>query len=493
MNRPCRLLVVLAGLLFSTPAYAGGFFLPVRGARALSHGGATVVSGDDLNAQWSNPATLWRSSARVAAWVDFGIINLNATFQRANLQQVIDWDDRYPNGFPKVSSNQWFPDPSFAIGSNFGLKQWMFVLGVYGPYAGTTSWPNDDPRCPAGQSAADCATQCYQDPGSCQWNLGPQRYSLIKPDRLLLHYQVSVAYRPIKQLSFGVGVFLASFMMTERMKISAYPGIFGWAEDPTLDATIELKATDWVRPGAVIGVWGRPVKWLELGISYLTPLSVGAKGTIHVRLPSSYYFNDVSVSGDKIRLETDFPMILRAGVRYVHPKELFDVELQVNWENWGTHDAIVVKPREQILFTNVPGLGTYRVKTFTVREDFHDTVSVHLGTSFKAYKDYLQVRAGYFWEMGAVPDQTYTVQVIDSDKHGVGFGVSGQYWKMRLDVTYAYIHLNNRNITTSEKRQINPLYEEDTGPYVEGRPTIVGNGRHTAHYHIVALSLSLKY
>lgn len=474
-------------------ARAAGFFLPVRGARALSHGGATVVSGDDLNAQWSNPATLFRSAARVAAWVDFAAINLNASFRRANLDEVMAWDDRYPQGFPEVTSNAWFPDPAFAVGSNFGLAQWMFVLGVYGPYAGTTSWPDDDPRCPAGQSASGCATQCYQDPGSCQWNLGPQRYNMIQPEQMLLKYQLSAAYRPIPKLSVGVGLYVASFRMKERLKISAYPGIFGWAEDPTLDALIELDAADWAKVGAVFGVWGKPLPWLELGAAFETPLSLDAKGTLRVRLPSNYYFGDVTVTGDKIRLQTDFPLSLRVGARYVDPKDRFDVELMASWEHWSTHKSIVVTPREEIRFENVPGLGTYRVKTFTVAEDFHDTVSVHLGGSVKVIPKWLELRAGYFFELGAIPNRTYNVQVIDNDKHGAAFGVSVRYWKMRFDVAYAYIYLADRTVTNSEKRQINPLYEEDTGPYVQGRPTIVGNGSHRAHYHVLAASVSFAY
>lgn len=493
----CSLLLLMLllgeGVLLPAEARAGGFFLPVRGARALSHGGAVFASGDDLNAMWSNPATLFRSSAKVAVWLDFALINLGATFHRTDHAQVLAYDDRYVGGFPKVSSNTWFPDPALAVGSNFGLKKFMFVVGVYGPYAGMSSWPNDDAKCSPGQTSAACATQCFADPGSCDWNRGPQRYSLIKPQRLLLSYQLSVSYRPIPEFSVGAGLFLASFMMKERMKISAYPGIFGWAEDPSLDALIELDAQDWVKVGAVVGVWGRPVKWLELGISYTTPLKVKATGTLHVRLPSHYYFSDTSVTGDKIQIDTNFPMALRLGARYVHPKGLFDVELGFTWENWSVHRAIVVRPTETIQFENVPGLGSYRVKTFTVRESFHDTVSVHLGSSVKAYKEILEVRAGYFFELGAIPNRTYTVQTIDGNKHGLGLGLSARFWRMRLDVSYGLVMLANRTVTNSEKRQVNPLYEEDTGPYVSGRPTIVGNGQHTARYHILAMSLSFKY
>jgi len=481
------------GVCASGDARAGGFFLPVRGARALSHGGAVFASGDDLSAMGSNPATLFRSEALVNVFVDFALINLGARFLRAYEPLVQAFDDRYAGGFPRVSSNAWFPDPSLAVGSSFGLKKLMFALGVYGPYAGTLSWPDDDPRCASGQSASACATQCYTDPGSCDWNLGPQRYSLIRPQRTLLFYQLSVSYRPIPDLSLGAGLFLASFLMKERMKISAYPGIFGWAEDPSLDALIEIDAKDWVRVGAVFGVWGRPLPWLELGISYTTPLKIQAEGTLNVRLPSHYYFSDTTVTGDKIRIDTDFPMSLRVGARYVHPKGLFDVELGVTWENWSVHRAIVVRPAETIQFENVPGLGSYRVKTFTVRETFHDTVSLHLGTAVQAYKKILEVRAGYFFELGAIPDRTYTVQTIDGNKHGMGLGISARFWKLRLDVSYGLVLLAKRNVTNSEKRQVNPLYEEDTGPYVDGRPTIVGNGRHTARYHILAMSLSLKH
>ena len=452
-----------------------------------------MASGDDLNAMWSNPATLFRSKGLVVVWGDLGLINLDTSFKREESGLVSSLDDRYPSGFPKVTSSVWFPDPALAIGSDFGLRQWMFVLGVYGPYAGATRWPDDDPRCGPGQSASACATQCYQDPGSCSWNLGPQRYSLIEPERSLLHYQATAAFRPMDRLAVGAGIFLASFMMRERMKISAYPGIFGWAEDPALDALIELKANDYTRVGAVLGVWGQPLPYLELGLAFSTPLEVRAKGTLSVRLPSHYYFGDVTVTGDKIAVEMSFPMVLRAGARYLHPSKLFDLELQLSWEHWSTHRAVVVRPRETIQFTDVPGLGAYRVKAFTVRESYNDTVSLHLGGSVKAYRELLELRAGYFFELGAIPDRTYGVQTIDGDKHCAALGVSLQRWGLRLDVTYAFVHLMDRTVTRSEKRQVNPLYEEDTGPYVDGRPTIIGNGRYQARYHIVAASLSYRY
>jgi long-subunit fatty acid transport protein len=111
------------------------------------------------------------------------------------------------------------------------------------------------------------------------------------------------------------------------------------------------------------------------------------------------------------------------------------------------------------------------------------------------WNPYIQLRAGYFYENGAVPTKTMTVATFDANKHAMTFGISGQYWKFRFDFTYVFILYNTVIVTDSIKRQVNPLYEEDAlkGEYKQGEPTMVGNGRYAMAMHIIAFTLSFLY
>ena len=142
--------LIAVGIFWSQSLWAGGLVLPFRGARAMSHGGAFVVSADNLNSMWYNPATLFRSSSWIAATVDIGLLKLDGEFRRADNALVIARDPQFQNGFNTVkNSGGWFFDPAFAVGSNFTLKNFMFAFGVYGPYASAKlKFPENGPPAP---------------------------------------------------------------------------------------------------------------------------------------------------------------------------------------------------------------------------------------------------------------------------------------------------------------------------------------------------------
>ena len=132
--------LVLALVALTSQAHAGSLYLPERGARALSMGGAFVGGADDLNAQWLNPAALMRLGDGFHLYLDFGLIFSDQSFDRADDPEVMRKDPLYASGFPTVTDDGGpLPDPSLGIATNFGLKDWMFALGAYGPYAGTNS------------------------------------------------------------------------------------------------------------------------------------------------------------------------------------------------------------------------------------------------------------------------------------------------------------------------------------------------------------------
>ncbi|MFO0751081.1 MAG: outer membrane protein transport protein [Myxococcota bacterium] len=442
-------------------ARAGAFYLPERGARALSLGGAFVAGADDMNAQWMNPAGLLRLKHGFDLYLDLAVITSDQTFDRADDAEVMRKDPLYADGFPTASDKGGpFPDPSLGVASNFGLDDWMFALGVYGPYAGTNKWDDD----------------------------GPQRYSLSNLSAVELFAQLSVAWRPTKTLSLGIGLQWIVTSLTQRLTISTYPGVFGWSEERDLDALAEVKADDAFTPCANFGVIWSPVDLLDIGLSAQLPAHAAPAGKLKVRKPSSFYFSDSDVVGDNIEVGLDFPLILRLGLR-LHDEDLWSVELAGVYEGWSVDDTIDVAPgKGGIAFTNVPGIGTYTVKPFAIDVQYKDVISVRLGGSFRPGNGPVTFRAGGYYESGAPPDRTLTVLDIDGDKIGLGLGATFHLGTFTIDIAGAWIDTFERTVTNSDKTQVNPIFDADPKPYADSGPSTVGNGTYKVTNFIAALT-----
>lgn len=473
--------LALSTALSATAAHAGAFYLPERGSRALSLGGAFIAGADDLNAQWLNPAALTRlSDNSLSLYLDFGLIFSDQRFLRQDDPEVRRKDPTLSDGFPEVSDiGGPFPDPSLAIASNFGLSDWVFALGVYGPYAGTNTWPED----------------------------GPQRYSVINLQALELFVQLSAAWRPNPHISVGAGLQWVTTGIKQRLKISAYPGVFGWAEQRDLDVLAEVDVSDPFSLSGTFGLLVTPTSGaatstpddprtgldLDIGLSVQLPVSAAATGKLRVQKPGHYYFSGTEIEGDRIGLTLDFPWILRGGLR-LYDQGRWSVELAAVYELWSTLDEIPVTPGEGgIAFVGVPGIGRYEVKPFSLDIAYEDVLSLRLGASLTPGEGPLTIRAGTFFETGAPPSKTLSVLDIDGDKLGLTVGGTLALGRFQIDLAFAWISTFERTVTDSTKAQVNPIYLADPQPYDETGPHIVSNGTYSATNFILATTLSAGF
>lgn len=458
--------LALAASVQVRAAHAGAFYLPERGARALSLGGAFIAGADDLNAQWLNPAALTRLSGDLSLYLDLGLIFSDQAYRRMDDAEVMRKDPTYAAGFPTVhDEGPPFPDPSLGVASNFGLEDFVFALGAYGPYAGTNEWPED----------------------------GPQRYSLINLQAVEFFVQLSAAWRPSKHLAVGIGLQWVLTTIKQRLKISSYPGVFGWPEQRDLDVLAEVDVVDAFSPSANVGVLVTPLTGFDIGLSAQLPVSAEAEGKLKVQKPGHYYFSTTEIVGDQITVGLDFPLILRLGLR-AYEEGLWSIELAGVYEMWSALDVIPVAPGgEGIAFVGVPGIGTYHVKPFDIRMDYEDVISARLGGWWAPGAGDFTLRAGCFYESGAPPDQTLTVLDIDGDKIGIAAGGTVRLGDFSIDLTVAWIDTFERAVTNTIKAQVNPIYDADDEPYGESEPSYVGNGRYSATNFIVATTLSAEF
>ena len=173
-------------------AFAGGMFLPFRGARATGRAGAFTAGVDDASALYYNPAGM----ADIDDWsflVDGALI-----LQRAGYDRV----DSGGNPQPHVDGQMnILPLPTIAL--TWKPRQikgrWVtFGLGVWVPYLGVNSWPEN----------------------------GPQRYSNISINGSLLGVvELAASFRIKDWLWVGVGLQNIILHFHSRLMLPAVEGL----------------------------------------------------------------------------------------------------------------------------------------------------------------------------------------------------------------------------------------------------------------------------
>ena len=157
-------------------ARAGGFEIPDTGARAAGRGGAFTVGASDLTALHYNPGALAKFRGTTFLY-NHSLVFHNTRFQRAPLSDA--WGADAGTEFPEASNGErLFPLGLFAVlATDFGLENWTFAAGVYGPSAvGKHNYP------------------AY----------GPQSFMLTNMDIVMAYYTLGAAWK-LRDV-FGIGL-----------------------------------------------------------------------------------------------------------------------------------------------------------------------------------------------------------------------------------------------------------------------------------------------
>lgn len=460
---PTWLARVQAALLLTLPATAGagGFEHPDNGARAVGRGGAFVVGASDLTALQHNPGALSRlGGTRIL--LHHNLVFHRTAFDRAPLAE--GWGDYagldpLPDAAAEEDQKSLFAlGGFFALSSDFGLDDWVFALGVYGP----------------------------SSVGSHQYDpYGPTSFMLTDLEVLLLYYTAAVAWQIPEK--FGVGLSL-QYVDMPKMKYglvvdaattSQLDPIPRAMDSTQLEATLDLE--DRFAFTAQIGMWWRPVRWLEVGAAgRVIPIQLEAKGGVSVDKP------ELVSEAVSARLPLTLPATARGGVRYIHEvggQEVFDIEANVHWEGWSSIDAYEVDLEGRI--------NGQEVLDLDIPKRWQDTVSVRLGGDWRVLPDRLTLRAGGFYETGAVPDNYSHVDFPSFDRFGVGGGLTVDVGPVALTASYLHVFQEDREVSERhgkyfQQRPLKPCPED-----CDGLSGVVGNAG-TIESSIALLSLGAE-
>lgn len=402
----------LAFLSFGQAARAGGFEVPDMGARAIGRGAANVVGVEDGTAIHYNPGALAKMRGTTVMY-NHGLMWHHTEFSRATLSDAWGPDAGTEFG-PARSKENLFPIlGTLVVTSDFGLDNWTFAAGVYGPNGvGKQTFP------------------AY----------GPQSLMMTELDVLLAYYTLGAAWKWKDVFGIGAVVQYADLIRLNYGVVSDSVVTTGLnpvpdAESTQLVTTIELQ--DRTGATAQLGAWYRPHRRLEIGASTrFVPVIFKPKGGVSVD-KETLVTEDITVG-----MDLTLPVIARAGVRYIHDtgtRQWFDVELDAVYESWSMLKSFDLDVQGQ--------LNGQELQELSIAKNWRDTVSVRLGGDVHPLPPYLTLRTGAFFETAASPDNYSNIDFPSFRRVGVGAGFSAGAKGAYLTVGYMHVFQEKRTVS----------------------------------------------
>ncbi len=469
----------------------GGYYTGAVGPRAAGRGGAFVARADDVTATGINPAGLTEIEGDT-----FQIGNQLAyygyTYTRAT---TIDYGSATTPAptvtFAKVSNGTpWQAAlPYLGGATRFGLRDWAFAAAVFAPPGiSREQFPED----------------------------GGQRFMMVDREALILKTDVSAAWRFHELFGLGLTIeWIAVPRLDYSLVINANsaPGV---ASPVSSDFDILAKTTgsDWLTFNAIVGGWFRPRRWLEFGAAgQVIPANIVTNSTLTLeplntaRIPSLTTNRNGNFAND-VKITLPLPLLARVGGRYRHldgPRELFDVELDVEYETWSRTKAFSLATNGlsatgggALMSQSVP-LGQIQIA-----KQWNDVFSVKLGGDVNLVPDRFTLRAGAYYETAVAPAAYSNVDFPGARVLGAALG--GSLLLHRLEIALAYQLRYQPSFTVSEAdgrfyQQVpnsackSPYTDPNScNPNYFGQPApTVNGGTYAATSHLVSLALIYRY
>lgn len=116
-------------------------------------------------------------------------------------------------------------------------------------------------------------------------------------------------------------------------------------------------------------------------------------------------------------------------------------------------------------------------ETLELPAGFQDAWSIRLGGEYQVI-DQLALRAGGFFERGAIEKASLSAAIWDPDKFQFGLGATGKFFdqSLSMDISFAYIWLTSLQIRDSASTQINVLGDNQA---------VVANGDYRANGWVI--------
>jgi long-subunit fatty acid transport protein len=533
VKRALLFVVVTAALLLSTRVSAAAYYVGEVGAKSIARGGANLVNPEDPSAAWLNPAAITKASG-LQLHVDLNLVWMASSFTRDcggkdnGCAPLDDVSRSYADGKHKfdIKDRRATFDPDAGAFTSYPAEPGQ--LGQFNTpsqFDGNTAVTNQAGVQPIPRMYISFNTDSLgldgfaagvfvYAPNAGDYDFGsdtPTRYSLVERDLLEVYYGLALGYRFGDWI--GVGASLQAVTSGLRQVIALSADQYG-NEDPGYDIVAQIEGVQHLIPSAAFGIWSNPLKPLgigdvELGASVQLPRVVKATGPITIqslggKLQEEYIDAGLVAIEDKDATATAefvLPPFYRVGVKYGLDDVTgdgsrffgFDIEADFVYEQWSTYDHVYLATKG--LTADLDGDGPNdpeELDPITQPKDWQDAWSVRLGGTAAFFDKMIQLHGGAFYETSAIPNETYSIELVDGDKLGLGTGVTAKLFGVALTVGYSHIFIADRTVG-----QESVVFNGNSGPSItlpgtETR-TRVAMGKYSAGYDMLNVSLNVGF
>ena len=446
--------VVTAAILIPAQAWSGGFDIPDNGTRAMGRGGAFAAAADEPSAIYFNPAALSQIDG-VAVTANANLWFYSSTFQRDPFTtELIGGEVTYPFTQTEEQSGV-FAAPSLFVSYDFGLENWGFGIGAYGPGSiGRRAFGSPDMN-----ALADIP---ITDESPRNWG---HSYLMESSNMLLVFPSLAVAY-DFGPVQLGLTLQLA-VLKVEFINASDGGGVFNPLEDsieaPSLYARTVLDVMD-VRPTAIFAVQVQPIEPLTLALTYRPRIKFQADGTVDVVFPVSIA-DQVELTDNTAHLELWLPDVARFGVRWAFLSGGFergDIELDIVYEGWSRMQSFDVTMDGDLIV-----LGQQRsLPPIQILKGFDNTLSLRLGGSFRPIEPFV-IRAGgyyegaansHFFEQGTTRPGYTNIDFTPFQRFALSVGAGYTIGDWSFDVAYMHVFMPTVQETNGQVDITYPLW-----------------------------------
>ncbi|WCB46451.1 OmpP1/FadL family transporter [Nitratidesulfovibrio vulgaris] len=224
-----------------------------------------------------------------------------------------------------------------------------------------------------------------------------------------------LGFRPTKDFAFGFGVEAMYFDFEEKMRPLG------------MDARIKGDSTGFGLNG---GMWWQAFEDIALGASFRTPVKQHVKGRATFdNVPTGYgsQFNDTDAEGD-----ITLPGEVRFGV-YWQATERLGVEVGAMRTFWSSYDEL------RIDYGSPVGGKPASIK----QTEWEDVWRLSAGAEYRL-TDNVDLRAGYVYDEEPVNSAHLDFMVPANDRHLMSLGVGYHEGPWRVDLSYTYLLITDR-------------------------------------------------